>query len=282
MFEFTAISSYTMFLAILALFVLIIAWQKQRTGKQIAVWLFSGILGILLGCAGTLAGGYLAGYKFAENIPDAAVAAGNGAVPGDTAAGGGPGGAGAPPGGGGPGGGGPGGGGRPGGGPGGGRPGGGPGFGGPGGGGPGGGGFGGAGRAPTPQQELLTLVRKLSILTGDVHIELSSEQAANLVKALEGIEKEDQLPNDAAKAAAEKLTALLDDSQKAKLELIGLPRRGGGMAGNPQAPADANPFADAAAFESLDQLRKKFSSGAATNEGAGDDATKTDTAKRNE
>ena len=105
------------------------------------------------------------------------------------------------------------------------------------------------------------LVRKITLLTGDIRISLSPEQAATLATALKDIEKPETMSDDEAKAKHEALLALLDDSQKAQLEAIGLPRgpRPGGGGGSSEPPAeDANPFGDEASSAALETLRQRL------------------------
>lgn len=119
---------------------------------------------------------------------------------------------------------------------------------------------GGMGRGPRPKRELTDLVRKITLLTGDIQISLSSEQAATLAAALKDIEKPETMSDDEAKAKHEALLGLLDDNQKARLEAIGLPRGprpgGGGSSGPPA--EDANPFADETSSAALETLRQRL------------------------
>ena len=48
-FGFEALPAYLLVVGLLTFFVAVILWQRQRTGKTIAVWLSAGILGVLLG-----------------------------------------------------------------------------------------------------------------------------------------------------------------------------------------------------------------------------------------
>ncbi len=122
----------------------------------------------------------------------------------------------------------------------------------------------GGGRGPSPKRELTMLVRKIDLLTGDIALDLSDEQSSELAQILVRLNSQDAMTDDDATAAQEEILALLDDTQKAKQEAIGLPfRRGGdgrggrggpGGAGGGEAAEDANPFSqeeNSAAMQSL-------------------------------
>ena len=108
------------------------------------------------------------------------------------------------------------------------------------------------GRGPSPKRQLTSLVRKLELLTGDVGIVLTDEQRQEFAQRLSGLATLTALTDEEAEKLQGELLGLLDDSQKAKQEAIGLPfRRGGGGpggggpgGGGPPAAPDANPFAD--------------------------------------
>lgn len=213
---------------LVSLMLAVLVMQRQRGQKAFAVWLFAGVIGILLGSAGTLGALRLIGYRQAKLNEGAASATGDAGAP---APGGSMGGMGA-------------------------------GMGGMGGGMGGmGGGMGGMGGGPNPKRELTTLVRKIDLLTGDIGIKLNLEKGASLAAALAGVEKAEDLSDDDAKAKHEAILALLDDAQKSQLDAIGLPRpargAGGGMGGPPK-QAPANPFQDEAAAKSLQNLRDRF------------------------
>jgi len=172
--------------------------QRQRTQKTIAVWLAAGLVGILLGSAGTLGALRVMGARqLAAAPPDESAsetAAASAAMP---------------------------------------TPGGGAGEmragmrGGP------GGGMGGMGGVPNPKRELTTLVRKVDLLTGRIGIDLNQEQGASLAAALADVEKAEELTDDDAKAKHEAILALLDEGQKSQLDAIGLPRPPRGSGGGP-------------------------------------------------
>jgi hypothetical protein len=71
---------------------------------------------------------------------------------------------------------------------------------------------------------LTTLVQKLELLTGDIAITLSPEQAAAVNDCLRDVEKSAKLSSDEAKAKRNKLMAALNEKQKASLAAIGLPQ----------------------------------------------------------
>ena len=95
------------------------------------------------------------------------------------------------------------------------------------------GGGGGGGRGQNSKRQLTTLVRKLSLLTGDVGIRLSDEQTQSVLDALADVADQETMTDDDAKEKYEALTAILTDEQIAKQENVGLPfrrrsRSGGG------------------------------------------------------
>lgn len=238
-----SMSLYTLTMGLAALLCLIVIWQRQRTGKTISVWLASGIVGILLGSVGSFAGIHLTKHKITEVVELTPSAGGGSGSSPTVMGGGGMGGMG----------------------------GGGMGMGmGGGGGGMGMGGMGGGmgGGQPAPKRDLTTLVRKVEMLTGDITLNLSFEQANAVLKTLENLDTQEALTDDEAKEHHTAVLAILDDTQKAKLEAIGLPRpaRGGGGfggfggGGTPPDP-NANPFKDENNFKALNGLRAHFGSG---------------------
>ncbi len=245
------IEPITLFLLLIALgsaLVLVLMWQNQRKGKEISIWLFSLLLGVFFGGSAMLAGLMAAGYHF-ERYPDGPNVATNASA---TSSGPSSGGGGAPGSSGRPGGGGVGGGGS-GGGFGGGRPG--RGF---GGGGPGGDG-GSQGR-----RDLVNLVRKLDLLTGDIKISLTPEQSDALRQALAGVEDAKTLSNEDAQAKYDELAKLLTSEQMETQKLVELPRlprdsRLGSPTGpSPDVPPDVNPFGQTEVQDTLKALRLKL------------------------
>ena len=110
-----------------------------------------------------------------------------------------------------------------------------------------GGGMMGGGGSPPPKRQLTSLVRKIHLLTGDISLNLTSEQGTALAAILRSIEAQDKMSDEEATAHYEKILALLSDEQKAKQEGIGLPPRAptGSPGGPPPKPEpDANPFRD--------------------------------------
>lgn len=203
---------YVGLLAIFSIFLVVMLTLKKQSAKALQIGLTAGLIGIFVGVAGIAAGTKMLGYSL--NAPEDPNASG-------------------PPGGGGEMGGGGGGG-----------------FGGGGGGGaPGGsrGGGGGGGRGgfqPSPTRDLTTLVRELDLLTGDVKITLSAEQAKSVKALLVGIKELPAVEDDAAKQILDEIMGKLTDEQKAKLEAISLPRtRGaGGFGGGGGDSGPTNPF----------------------------------------
>jgi hypothetical protein len=230
--------------------------QRQRTQKTIAVWLAAGLIGILLGSAGTLGALRLMGSRQMVVGPSSGSPGGDAASPaGMPAMGGSMGGMGA-------------------------------GMGGMGGG-PGGG-MGGMGGGSNPKRDLTTLVRKMDLLTGEIGIQLNQEQGASLAAALADIEKAEALSDDDAKAKHDAILALLDDAQKPQLDAIGLPRPqrgagGGGPGGSagpggPPKEAPANPFQDEMNAKALQNLRERFAAKEAKSETAPAAPTKSENA----
>lgn len=254
MFGMEAVSSYVLTLGLATVFVLIWVTRQQKTKKDATTWLISGIVGVLLGGAGAMAGVYALGYQVKE--PPLVVAAGSSGAPASPMMGGGAG----APGAGGAAGGMMGGGGM--GGMGGGMPGGG--MGGMGGGMMGGGMMGGGGQGPRPKQQLTTLIRKLELLTGDIVLTLTAEQQQAVAKQLDEFAELKSLTDDEAEKKYNDLMALFDDAQKSKQEAVGLPfRRGGGGgfgggSGGAQPAPDANPFETEANANALKALRERL------------------------
>lgn len=118
--------------------------------------------------------------------------------------------------------------------------------------------------APDPGRELTTLVRKLDLLTGDIAIVLTAEQAAVVTQQLADVETSEHLSEEDAQVRMEAVLAQLDESQKARLEAIGLPRvprGGGGPGGGPEgrAEAESNLFQQQVHAEALVRLRQRLS-----------------------
>ena len=84
MFEVEALSSYVLTLGLLTVFVLVWVTRQQKTKRDATVWLIAGIVGVLLGAAGAMAGTYALGYQVAEPPPEAPT--GNGAPAAPTGA----------------------------------------------------------------------------------------------------------------------------------------------------------------------------------------------------
>jgi len=224
-------TAYILTIGLAALLMAVILWQRQRSGKTITVWLASAALGILLGMVGTFAFARLAGYELTRIVPLQGVAAAASVADSGENQGGNTR--------------------RPEGSPEGQR------------------GFAGS-RGSNPRRDLVSTVRKLDLLTGDVAVALNNDQAAALVEVLEDIEMAESMTDEEAQARHEEVLALLTDDQKVRLDAIGLPRTsfGGrgegpprsGEGGGESAP-DANPFKQEATAESVTRLRERFSQG---------------------
>ena len=219
---FNATGAYVMVVGLASVFVLVLLLQKQRGGKEVSLWLFSGLVGILLGAAGAMA---LASYRGFElqriPIPIEVGLSSDDLGEGESEAseesersgmmggmGGGRGGSGGPG---------------------------------------GGGGFGGA-RSIPPKRQLTTLVQKLELLTGDIALTLSEDQAAAIREMVAEAEAAETMTDEEAQAKYDALLGVLDEDQTAKQEKIRLarpPRGGGGsggMGGGEEEDENANPF----------------------------------------
>jgi hypothetical protein len=127
------------------------------------------------------------------------------------------------------------------------------------GGGPGGGGgIGGGGFQPSPTRELTTLVRKLNLLTSDIAIELTEDQAAELRTMLGSIQAMESISTEEAQAMQAGLKSVLNEAQLASLDKVSLPRTRGGSGGsNPR----ANPFEEGASAEAMHTLLERLRGG---------------------
>lgn len=218
------VGAFVLALGLATIMVLVLLMRQNRAKKDVAIWLASGVVGILLGAAASAAIVRGMGYQVTLKPPAAPVETASGPAAGAGAA---------------------------------------PAMGMPSGGGMGGGMMGmmgGGGGQPQSKRQLTTLVRKLELLTGDVAITLSPEQTTAIQTALSELSAIEKLTDDEAKDKHEKLLALLDEQQQAKQEAIGLPfrRGGGGMGGGAPPDPDANPFADEANAKALKSLRERL------------------------
>lgn len=226
-----SLSSYVLTLGLLTVFALIWVTRLNKTKQDALIWLTSGVVGVLLGVAGAMAGASALGYQVKKPEPkpvaDSAAATAPMMGGGAPSAGG---------------------------------PGGGGGMMGMGGGGMGGGMMGGMGGGPRPKQQLTTLVRKLELLTGDIVLTLTDEQRQAIAKQLAEFAELKTLTDDEAEAKYKDLLAVFDDQQKSKQDAVGLPRgAGGGGFGGVQPPPDANPFESDANAKALKALRERLS-----------------------
>ncbi len=137
--------------------------------------------------------------------------------------------------------------------------------------------------APQPKQDLATLVRKLDLLTGDITVTLTAQQAAAVRECLQDVEHAAATSDDEAKQLHERLLAVLSEDQKKRLFAIELPRRGGpggppgmgggmmgkgsggmmskgGMGGGPQQTPPPNPLQQEPFATALKSLRDKLAS----------------------
>ncbi|MCY2994945.1 MAG: hypothetical protein NTY19_44855 [Planctomycetota bacterium] len=213
------ISAYLLLMAILAMLVASLLWQQQRTGRTVAVWLAAAVLGVLLGSVGSYAGMRLSRNHLAADFAGGPAAAAD-SMPASPSSGG-------------------------------------PGMGGMGSG--MGGGMGGGRGGPQPKGELVSVVRKLDLLTSDIAITLSPTQAEAILKSLADLDKAEDLSDDDAKAKREEILAVLDEAQKAKIDGIGLPRQARAQSsGGPAPTPPANPFSQPTEAKALSSLSGKL------------------------
>lgn len=129
---------------------------------------------------------------------------------------------------------------------------------------------------PRPKRNLTTLVQKLDLLTGDIGITLTAEQAAAVNDCLQDVEKSAKMSDDEAKAKHEQLMAVLDENQRTRLAAIEIPQPAGGpglmwpttgkpkpagmMGGGPPVWEDEsqNPFQQAAEGKALKSLHERL------------------------
>lgn len=247
MFGIDAITSYLLVVALVTLLVAVLVWQTHRTGRTVIVWLAASVLGVILGSIGSYAAIRSAGYAVVR-APESTITV---VLPpeGMPAMGKMPGGM-------------------------------------------GGGmpvgmgmmGMGGGMGGPQPKRDLASLVRKLDLLTGDVAVTLTSQQAAAISDCLRDVEIAPTMSDDEAKQRHEKLLAVFSEEQKERFSAIELPRRGGapgggpgmgggmmgkggmggpmmgkgGMGGGPMQDPNQNPFQQDSVAKALKSLRGKL------------------------
>ena len=237
MLSYNAMGTYVLVVTLATVFVIVLVARQRRSQKDIAIWLISGLVGIILGAAGAAgivqAWGYTLTPKFDPLLASALGTDEDGTgEEGEDMGGGmgmeGPGGMGL--------------------------------------GGPGGMG----GRGPSPKRQLTTLVRKVNLLTGDIALNLSDEQGAALAAILGTMKSQETMTDVDATALNEEILDVFNVDQKAKQEAISLPRgarggRGGGPGGgSPGGPGggeqdeNANPFAEEQNAGALDALLERF------------------------
>ncbi len=226
---FNATGTYILVVGLASVFVLVLLLQKQRSGKEVTLWLFSGLVGILLGAAGAMGVATYRGYELQRVYDPPLDGLGQAAGTGEgedfaSMMGGGPGmmggGAGGPGGGGGP-------------------------------------------RKVPPKRQLTMLVSKLELLTGDIALSLSDDQAAAICEKLAEVEAAETMTDEEAQEKHDVLLAILNEDQKAKSEKIRLPRPprgGGGSPGGMPEPEDenANPFKEGPNAEAAAALSERL------------------------
>ncbi len=202
--------------------------QVESMQKNIPLWLFTGLMGILLGGGATMVAMHGIGYHWTKQpVSEVGVAGqqmsmsgmggpmntGGGPGMGGGMGGGPPGMGGGPPG--------------MGGGMGGGMP-------GMGGGMPGmGGGGGGAGATPPARRTLPALIGKIDLVLGGLQLKLDDERAAKLAASIKGLEDAEEMTEESAKDYLDAINDLLTDQEKEILASFNLPaaRQGGGGGG---------------------------------------------------
>ena len=194
------ISIYILTLALLALVFGVFVNNREKNGKSVSLWLASTILGLLLGATGALSVCYWMGYEVVEKLqlPDPeAISLDDPDAEESMTPGGGPAG--------------------------------------PAGGAErasrGGSASRGSGRQIPARFQLMMLVRKLELLTGDVAIKLSDEQTSQVHALLKEIEAAETLSDEDAQQKHDALLALLEDVQQAKAEAVSIPFRRSGSGG---------------------------------------------------
>jgi hypothetical protein len=244
MFGIDVITSYLLVIALATLLLAVLVWQTHRSGRTVIVWLASSVLGLVLGSIGSYAIMCTLGYQVSPAPPPVASPAPSGGPMGSGMGKMGMGGSmgmGKSDMGGGM--------------------------------GMGMSGMGGMG-APQSKRDLTTLVRKIDLLTGDIAITLTSQQAAAISECLKDVEKSAKMSDDEAKAKHDKLLAIFTDAQKDRFNGIGLPRPaapsdggGGGMmgmggmmgkGGDPKQDQDQNPFQQEPTDKALKSLRDRL------------------------
>lgn len=113
-------------------------------------------------------------------------------------------------------------------------------------------------QAASSEAQLTQLVRKLDLLTGDITIHLSDDQAQSVYSLLKEIEKAESLSGGDAKVKYNALLALMEDSQKSKTEAVRLPVHHDGS-GSPEENSVAddsgkNPFREGSNAEAIQAL----------------------------
>lgn len=117
----------------------------------------------------------------------------------------------------------------------------------------------GSSRQAPARSQLAMLVRKIDLLTGDIVIHWSEEQAQQLHLLLKEIEAAETLSNEDAKRNYDALLALMEDSQRSKTEAVSLPvrnRRGGENASAGQ--DETNPFRDGSNANAIQALLRRL------------------------
>jgi hypothetical protein len=187
MFLFDTTTAYLLVAALATLLVAVLVWQPYRSRRTVIVWLASGVIGVLLGSVGSYAALRLAGYTVAEAPPWAKAAGATGEMDkSEEEMHGGMHG---------------------------------------GGGKMKGNGVRGAG-GHKPKLCLIALVQKLDLLTGDVGIALSAEQATAVSNWLEDVKNLDTMSDTEARIKRNQLAALFNDNQKLRLNAIDIPPPG--------------------------------------------------------
>ena len=187
------ISIYILTIALLALVFGVFINSRQKNGKSFSLWLASTFVGLLLGATGALAACYWMDYEVVEKLELPNLEGVTLDDPDEEASMGGGGGSGGSRG--------------------------------SSRGGRGGSERRGGGRQMPARYQLMMLVRKLELLTGDVAIKLSAEQTDQVYALLKEVETAESLTDEDAQEKHDALLAVMEEGQQAKTEAVSIPFR---------------------------------------------------------
>lgn len=64
-----SVASYVIFMVVALVFVIVLLSRQERTGKEVAIWLISGLVGVMLGIAGTVGAVNFTGHQLIKQKP---------------------------------------------------------------------------------------------------------------------------------------------------------------------------------------------------------------------